>query len=244
MNKPLIFAHRGASAYAPENTIPSFQKAIELNADGVELDIQLSKDGQIVVVHDETINRTSNGTGWVKDYTLEELKQFRFNTLHPEYENVTIPTMQEVIDVIKPSNLCINIELKTGIIQYPHIEEMILELIHKNDMDDRVIYSSFHHPSCAKIKELKKDAYIGFLTRDGIFDLPQYAKDHNANALNPALYQLLYPNFVKDCHELGVDINVWTVDDPEHIKQALDLGVHSIISNKPDLVRQLLEERQ
>ena len=94
-HKPFVWAHRGASGYAPENTLEAFQKAVELGADGVELDIQLTKDDQIVVIHDETIDRTSDGKGWVKDYTLEELRQFNFNRTKPEYSHADIPTMRK-----------------------------------------------------------------------------------------------------------------------------------------------------
>ena len=114
MKKPLIWGHRGASAYAPENTLFAFQKAVEQKADGVELDIQLTKDGHIVVIHDEWIDRTSDGKGWVKDMTLAELRRFNYNRTHPEYEHADIPTMEEVLDLLKPTDLTIDIELKTA----------------------------------------------------------------------------------------------------------------------------------
>ena len=105
MNKnPLIWAHRGASGSAPENTLVAFQRAIDLGADGIELDVQITKDGELVVCHDEKIDRTSNGKGWLKDYTLEELKQFDFNQQFPEYGYQQIPTMKEVLELIKPTN--------------------------------------------------------------------------------------------------------------------------------------------
>ena len=116
MKTPLVWAHRGASGYAPENTIPAFELAAEMGADGVELDVQFTKDGQIVVCHDETIDRTSNGCGWVKDHTLEELLALSFDNGNKAYEGAQIPTMQEVFDALRPTNLTINIELKTGII--------------------------------------------------------------------------------------------------------------------------------
>ena len=138
MTLPLVYAHRGASAYAPENTLLSFQKAVDMNADGVELDIQLTKDGEIVVIHDEWLDRTSNGTGWVKDYTLEELKELEFNQNFPELGHASIPTMQEVLDLLKPTKLRIDIELKTGIVFYEGLEEKILKLVKDYDMESRV----------------------------------------------------------------------------------------------------------
>lgn len=124
--KTKVWAHRGASGYMPENTLPSFQKAVELGADGVELDIQLSKDGEIVVCHDEMVDRTSNAKGWLKDYTLAELKEMDFSYQFKELGKVSIPTMKEVFELLKPTNLIINIELKTGIFDYEGIEEKSL----------------------------------------------------------------------------------------------------------------------
>ncbi len=140
-----IFAHRGASAYAPENTVEAFALAMEQGADGIELDVQMTKDGQVVVIHDETIDRVSDGTGAVRDYTLEELKKFHFSNHMENYENAAIPTLKEVLDLIKSSNMLLNIELKTGIYWYPNLEEKTMELVKEAGMEDRVIYSSFNH---------------------------------------------------------------------------------------------------
>ena len=112
MNKPLVWAHRGASGYAPENTLAAFKKAVEMKADGVELDVQLTKDGEIVVCHDETIDRTSDKKGLLMDYSLEELKKFDFSNSNPAFEGEQIPPMSEVFDLLKDTDLTINIELK------------------------------------------------------------------------------------------------------------------------------------
>ena len=111
--KTKVWAHRGASAYAPENTLEAFRLAAEQKADGVELDVQLSKDGELVVIHDETIDRVSDGSGYVRDYTLEELKRFHFNRLHPEYADARIPTLAEVYELLKPTGLEINVDRKS-----------------------------------------------------------------------------------------------------------------------------------
>ena len=109
-----IWAHRGASGYAPENTLESFELAIEQKADGIELDVQMTKDGELVVIHDETIDRTGNGTGRVQDHTLKELKALNFNKTHPEYASAKIPTLREVYELVKPSGITVNVEMKTG----------------------------------------------------------------------------------------------------------------------------------
>lgn len=259
MSRPIkVLAHRGASGYAPENTIPAFKMAADMGADGVELDIQLTKDGEIVVIHDETIDRTSNGSGNVRDYTLEELRQFDYNyqnvtdpkskkkiqgeKMYPEYDKVDIPTMREVFELLKPTDMIINIELKTGIVFYP-IEEKILELTKEMGMEDRVIYSSFNHYSVMKIKELQPDAVCGFLYADGPIDMPEYAVNHGVEALHPAGYNLRYPDFVRKCHEKNVDINVWTINTEEQIQACVDAKVTSIIGNYPDLAIRIIEKQ-
>lgn len=242
MTLPLIYAHRGASAYAPENTLLSFQKAVDMNADGVELDIQLTKDGEIVVIHDEWLDRTSNGTGWVKDYPLEELKKLEFNQNFPELDHASIPTMQEVLDLLKPTKLRIDIELKTGIVFYEGLEEKILKLVKDNDMENRVEYSSFNHYTCKKIHELKPDAYVGFLYMDGPIDIINYASKHNADAINPAVYNLQYPGVIDDAHKNNIDMNVWTVNEKEEIHACIKANVHSIITNVPDIVLETYKE--
>ncbi len=241
MKKPLIWAHRGASAYAPENTLHAFQKAIDMHADGVELDIQLTKDNRIVVIHDEWIDRTSNGTGWVKDLTLAELRQFNYNVTHPEYEHADIPTMEEVLDLFRPTDLTIDIELKTGVVFYDHLEERILDLVKAKGMEDRVNYSSFNHYTCKRIKELKPDAEVGFLYMDGPIGMPQYAKMHGMDAVNPWIPNLQYPHFAEDCAKEGLKINVWTVDEEEHIIACIKAGANSIITNRPDTTRRTVE---
>ena len=110
-----IFAHRGASGYAPENTLEAFALAMEMGADGIELDVQLTKDGEVVVIHDEVIDRVSNGKGLVKDYTLVQLRKFSFDNHMEGYENISIPTLKEVLELVKASKMEVNIELKTGI---------------------------------------------------------------------------------------------------------------------------------
>ena len=238
--KPLVWAHRGASGYAPEYTLASFQKAVDLGADGVELDIQLTKDDQIVVIHDETIDRTSDGKGWVKDYTLEELRAFNYNRTKPEYKHADIPTMREVFELLKPTGLFINIEIKTGVVFYEKIEEKILALTKEMGMEDRVCYSSFNHYTVTRIHELKPDAEVGFLYADGPIDMPSYGVKHGVNALHPALYNLQYDGFVKECKEKGLKLNVWTVNERPYMEMCCQYGVDAIITNYPDIAKEVV----
>ncbi len=236
----LVLAHRGASGYAPENTIPAFQKAIDQKADGFELDVQMTKDGEIVVIHDETIDRTSNGKGWVKDYTLEELRKFNYNKPHPEYEHADIPTMREVFELVKPTDLVINIEIKTGIVFYP-IEEKLLALTKEMGMEERVFYSSFNHYTVKKIHELDPSTTVGFLYADGPIDMPAYAVKHGVNALHPALYNLQYPGFVEECKKNGLKLHVWTVNEEKYVKMCMEAQTDSVITNYPDMARRVIE---
>ena len=238
--KPLVWAHRGASGYAPENTLAAFQKAVDLGADGVELDIQLTKYDQIVVIHDETIDRTSDGKGWVKDYTLEELRAFNYNRTKPEYKHADIPTMREVFELLKPTGLFINIEIKTGVVFYEKIEEKILALTKEMGMEDRVCYSSFNHYTVTRIHELKPDAEVGFLYADGPIDMPSYGVKHGVNALHPALYNLQYDGFVKECKEKGLKLNVWTVNERPYMEMCCQYGVDAIITNYPDIAKEVV----
>ena len=238
--KPLVWAHRGASGYAPENTLAAFQKAVDLGADGVELDIQLTKDDQIVVIHDEMIARTSDGKGWVKDYTLEELRAFNYNRTKPEYKHADIPTMREVFELLKPTGLFINIEIKTGVVFYEKIEEKILALTKEMGMEDRVCYSSFNHYTVTRIHELKPDAEVGFLYADGPIDMPSYGVKHGVNALHPALYNLQYDGFVKECKEKGLKLNVWTVNERPYMEMCCQYGVDAIITNYPDIAKEVV----
>lgn len=234
LKRPLVWAHRGASGYAPENTVPAFKLAAEMGADGVELDVQMTRDGEIVVCHDETIDRTSDGAGWIRDFTLAELKALHFDNGNKAYEGVRIPTMQEVFDALRETSLTVNIELKTGICFYQGLEEAIVALVKKNGYEDRVIYSSFNHYSVMKIKEIDPRAKTGFLYGDGPLDMPSYALTHGVDALHPALYNLQYPGFMDECRKSGIEVNVWTVNEEQYLLFCRDLGVHAVITNYPE----------
>ena len=239
--KTKVWAHRGASAYAPENTLEAFQLAVDQKADGVELDVQMTKDGKLVVIHDETIDRTSDGHGRVMDHTLSELKKMKFNRTHPEYADATIPTLAEVYELLKPVGLEINVEIKTGIIFYPEIEERLYRLELEMGMEGKIIYSSFNHYSAMKMKELNPGARVGLLYSDGFQNVPHYAAKLGADALHPALYNLQYPDFLEECRKRGLLLHVWTVDEEEDIRRLVEAGIDAVITNRPDVARRIME---
>jgi len=230
-----IWGHRGAYDHAPENTLTGFQMAVDMGADGVELDIQLTKDGEVVVIHDETVDRTSNGHGYVKDKTLSELKKLNFNKrgITPPL-TMEIPTLAEVLELLKPTSLKINIELKTGIVYYEGIEAKALEIADKYDIIDRIIWSSFNHYSVRKVKQLEPDAETALLCSGGILITGEQCKKTGASALHPQIMQLRYLGLVEDCHKRGIKVRTWTVNEPEQFKMVKDLKVDAIFTNRID----------
>lgn len=226
-----IWAHRGASGHAPENTMPAFKLANELGADGIELDVQLTKDGVPVVIHDETVDRVSNGTGRVCDYTLDRLRSLTVNKNFPAYGIVRIPTLEEVYAFIKTTDMTVNLELKNSMIFYEKLEEKVLVLAEKMGLSDRVIYSSFNHSSMKKIKELEPKAKVAFLYADGIVDVEEYADKYGVYAVHPYMTNTEYPNMVEKCHAKGIRVHVWTVNEEADIRRMKELGVDVVITN-------------
>lgn len=160
-----IWAHRGCSQRYPENTLLAFEKAISIkNLTGIELDIQLTKDKELVVIHDESVDRTTDGTGFVRDFTLAQLKKLHIYA----DDNLTqsIPTMDEVFDLLETrmkSGLRLNIELKNSVYPYDGMEEKIVEMVHRRDLQKSVVYSTFYARSLEKLKKLDCDAELGIL---------------------------------------------------------------------------------
>lgn len=236
-----IWAHRGASGYAPENTMEAFRLADRMKADGIELDVQLTKDREVIVLHDEVIDRVSNGKGYVKNYTLSELEKFNFAGKHPEYKDVRIPTLREVLAFAKKTSMTVNIELKTGVFFYEGLAEKTIALVKEAAMEDRVIYSSFNHYTIRDIKNLDPQAKTGLLYADGYIDMPVYGAALGVDALHPALYNLQYPDFLRDCRKKHLKVHVWTVNKEKYMKKMYDMGVDAIITNYPDKARNVKE---
>ena len=242
MKLPHIWAHRGASAYEPENTLEAFVLAIEMKADGIELDVQMTKDGVLVVTHDETIQRVSDGKGYIKDLTYEQLRSYNFGKKFPKYETVRIPTLAQVYELVKPTPLMINVELKNSKILYEGMEEKVVALTKEYDLEDRVIYSSFNHYSVLKLKGLTQKSKLAFLFEDGTMDLAKYCEFHKIDALHPALYHLQYKEFMKEIKESNIPIRVWTVNKEKDIKRLCELEVDGIITNYPDIGRKVINK--
>ncbi len=235
------FAHRGFSGNYPENTMLAFRKALEAGCEGIEFDVHLTKDGEIVIIHDEAIDRTSGQHGLVKDMTYEELCRvdfsYRYAGLVPFQR---IPTLREYFELVKDWDICSNIELKTGVYEYPGIEQAVYNLIQEYHMEDKVIISSFNHHSVMRMKAIDPAIPCGFLSETWILDVGSYIESHQVEAYHPQFHMLTDAE-TADLKAHGREINTWTVNTPEDIREMIRLQVDGIISNFPDRVNQELK---
>lgn len=239
-NMSKIYGHRGFSGKYPENTILAFQKAIEIGVDGIELDVHLTKDNELVIIHDENIKRTSNGEGLVRDMTLEELKKFDYSAgFAGVYGFNEIPTLKEYFDLVKDTEVITNIELKTGVFEYPTIEKRVIDLIREYKLENKIILSSFNHYTIMRCKELAPEIKRGFLSESWLVNYGKYTAENDAQCCHPVLC-FLSEETVAEMHGAGCEINTWTVNEYEDIKRLSDLGVDALIGNYPDRMVELL----
>ena len=229
-----VWAHRGASGYRPENTMEAFELAIKQGADGIELDVHTSADGQLIVIHDETVDRVTDGTGLVGEKTLKELKDLKVSTPAEPEGIYRIPTLQEVLDLMRTTDMMVNIELKNSICFYPGMEEKVLKAVKEAKMEEQLIYSSFNHYSLLQLKQLDQNVQTGILFSDGWVNPAMYAKNLGINAVHPAVYHLKYPQFREEVKRAGLKMHVWTADKPEHIQLVKEAGAEAVITDYPD----------
>ena len=219
----LKIAHRGAKGYEPENTLIAFQKAIDLGCDGIELDVHLSLDAEIIVIHDETIDRTTSGKGFVNQMKLSDLKTFLIG------EKYEIPTLNEVFDLLK-NNILINIELKSY-----ETAEKVVELIEKHILEKNrnyhdFIISSFDWNALQQVRFLNDKIQIGVLTSTDLDLALAFAKFIKAKTINPYFHLLNKENVAK-IQAKGFEIHTWTVNEIEDIEKMKSLKVDGIISD-------------
>lgn len=241
---PQIWAHRGASAACPENTLDAFERAIQMRADGIELDVQLSADGYVMVAHDETVDRVSDGNGRIAAMTLMQLKTLNAAHNRPGYGTARFPTLDEALALLRPTNLVVNIELKNAIEPNSGLEQRCLALVREMRMEDRVWFSSFVHPSLMRVKELAPHMPCGLLYNCLMVRPWEYAKALGMDALHPHYAELHVPNEVSESHRMGIRVHPWTVNDPEVIRRITRDGVDAIITDVPDLARRAIGEME
>ncbi|MBK9099042.1 MAG: glycerophosphodiester phosphodiesterase [bacterium] len=248
--QPLIVAHRGASAYAPENTIAAFKKALELGADALELDLRQTSDSVLVVLHDTDVERTTNGKGNVKYFSFEELQKLDAGSwFDKKFSDEKIPSLREVIDLLDDSTLII-IELKEGNETYPGIEERVVELVNQNNIESQTILKSFDPNVLKRLRILEPDIpllyvyalripWLGMIidrgvTFDSVYDLDvEYLQPHRF---------FLSQSFVNDAQSKSFKIISWGVNSTEAINESFDFGVDGIETDYPDKVLGIINE--
>jgi len=228
MNKILKIAHRGASGYEPENTLLSFEKALEMSTDGIELDVHLSSDGHLMVIHDETIDRTTNGIGAVNQLTLAELKSFRINEKHE------IPTLDEVLELVD-KKCFVNIELKNSDTAEKVVQLIAHYISDKNWKQTHFIVSSFDWNALQQVRFLNDDIRIGVLTETDLDLAISFARFMKAEAIHPD-FQLLTNEYVNTIKEKGILVFPWTVNGSTDIQRIKDFQVNGIITDYLDRI--------
>ncbi len=236
-----ILGHRGAMGSAPENTLPSFRKAIEDSADGVEFDVQLSADGVPVVIHDEKVDRTTNGEGLVNELSAREIRKLDAGSFFSsEFVDTSLPLLKEVLEVIQDMDI-INLELKNGYIRYEGMEKKVIELTKEFGVFNKTIFSSFNHYSIKEVKEIEPEAKTGVLYMAGIYQPWEYARKLDAAAIHP-FYAAVVPEIVEECHNQGMAVNVFGVNEDSVIHKLLMMNVDGIITDYPARAREILNE--
>ena len=233
----LIWAHRGASKQFPENTLAAFKRAAELGADGIELDVSLSADGRVVVMHDNTVDRTTDGHGEIADLTWDEIRALECGM------GQRPPLLSEVLEFMRDNALLLNIEIKSGLNPrgFEGQEQRTVDLVHEFGMEGRIVYSSFNHPALMRVRELDKHASIGLLYSCRMVRDWDYARAVGAQALHPHYASLYEPGFMSAATAAGIIVRPWTVDDPGDMRRFMLEGAQ-VITNVPDVALKVRAE--
>jgi len=240
---PLNFAHRGASAAAPPNTLVAFEKAIELGADGIEFDVHLSADGVPVVIHDFTVDSTTDGSGRVAEMTLAQLKHLDAGShFDRAFAGERIPTLGEVLEAVG-SRLLLNIELKSTSLRDNGLEQAVIAQVEQHSLGDSVLFSSFNPLSLRRAKRLASHIPVGLLYAP---DLPLPLRRAWLAPLVPhearhPKHTMVNAHYMAWARQRGYRVNTWTVDDPDEMRRLIDLGVDGIITNVPDILCDVLD---
>lgn len=244
-----IWAHRGCSYAWPENTLQAFKAACKYPIEGIELDIQLTKDNKIVVIHDEKVDRTTNGSGNVKDFTLQELKKLKIETqpsLFGKKRYTQIPTIEEVFKLLRPycrrKGLLINIELKNSIYRYEGMEELILKVVQNWKLQDYIVYSSFNPESITCLKEKDPSVKTGILATT-VSKCLEYAEGHLVDALHPHIKMIDVKGLQS---KISLPVRAWNVRkyepfypdkgavEKQNLAELEEMGITDIFTNVPE----------
>ncbi|WP_319370766.1 glycerophosphodiester phosphodiesterase [uncultured Ilyobacter sp.] len=238
-----IFGHRGASGYAPQNTMSAMRVALEQGTDGIELDVQLTKDNEVVVCHDWSIDNVSNGKGRVSDFTLNEIKKFDFGSYFSrEFQGEKIPTLGEILDFL-PKEMTLNIELKIKAENRGLLPEKVAELLMSHNRIENTIVSSFNHPCLKKIKNLIPKVKVAILYEGYLLNPGKYMVDLGMDIYSFHL-NLDYINekIIEDLHKHKKKVYIWTSNDTETTKKIFNMGADGVMTNFPIDMKNALSE--
>ncbi|MEL7832517.1 glycerophosphodiester phosphodiesterase [Fodinibius sp. Rm-B-1B1-1] len=245
----IIIAHRGASASYPENTMIAFRKAVEMNAEMIELDVALSKDGIPVVFHDKRLNKHTNGRGQLSNFTLDELKKLDAGSwFAPQFSDQTIPTLREVL-AFASGTIALNIEIKSEAVSdsiVDGIEKKVVQLVQEFDMQNHVLFSSFNYRALIRFKELapKIPAALLYSKTQSNRLLPhQLVERYNVEAFN-CHYHQLSRKWMANLNEYQIPTFIYTVNSKRRMQKLIEAGVNGIFTDKPDLLRNVVKQYQ
>jgi glycerophosphoryl diester phosphodiesterase len=235
----LRVGHRGARGHAPENTFASFNLAVEMGVSAVETDVHLSKDGAVVLIHDHTVDRTTDGRGFVKDMTLSQLKSLDAGKWYdPRFEGERIPELGEFLEWACEWDVAVALEIKNGPLYYPEIAAKLVHVLRKHDMLSRAIVISFDHPVLLEARQIEPDLTTGILYAARLADPAAAAHAAGASALHPH-WAYVTPDLVQVAHDAGLAVSPWCPNDAPTIKRLADMGIDSIGTDYPELFDQI-----
>jgi len=247
--QPLVIAHRGASAYEPENTLAAFEKAIEMGADYIETDVHQTKDSVLVLMHDLTVSRTCEANSELKTKLVKELSYTEFSSLKIKGKKYAPPTLEAALNLIN-GRCKLLIELKKGSNYYPGIEKRVMNLIKKNNAESWAdIIHSFDKKALLKVNEQKTGIKLQKLI---VFKFPlssfNFSKGIKKDDFSDwrgvnVYYRFARKKLIKKLHKQGKTVYVWTVNNPKKAKELIKRGVDGIITNKPDIIKEILVDK-
>lgn len=247
MAKPKIITHRGANRYAPQNTLPAFREAVAIGTDGFETDVHMTRDGEIILCHNYTIDETSTGKGAIADMTLEQLKRYDYGSYYSKkFEGTEIPTLDEFLSFVETTDISVlNIEIKPPKQNETAIVKETIKIVKQHGLEEKLLISSFSPKLLVEAKKIDSKIQTGFLyspksptTPTMFWRAVKYAQSLGCDALHP-YYLFVTEKYVEEAHEAGIMVNPWTVNLPEGIDKMLKLGVDNIITDLPDVVEKI-----
>ncbi|ASK62169.1 glycerophosphodiester phosphodiesterase [Virgibacillus phasianinus] len=242
----LNFAHRGSLTEAPENTLPAMEKAIQHNVGAIELDVQLTKDNHLIVVHDQNFSRYNKNTaGLIKDYTLEEIKKVDVGSVFSNsYQGVTLATLEEVLDML-PEDILLNIEIKNSPFVHEGIENILVNCLLDYNRLGNVLISSFDHDSLKTVRKLAPNVKLGLLLNHKLFKPWVYARnlELNLTSIHPNVKQT-NKKLIRESHSLGYKVYPYTVNKVKTYNRLVNIGVDGVFSNNPEIFAKSINNNQ